>query len=143
MHRRLVVTVAAVAGLAAGFGACASRPLSPADHARERLEALAEQNRDARSFRVRWNPASCDCPPFEVLLGDSWRRAFLEPIADDGPVGLLRTQLLDGEARGTVPQARVTGTLSTGVRLAPNRLPCLVLKVTAVCDGLRCPNDEE
>lgn len=143
MHARLVIALAAAAVLASAFAACASRPLGPADHARERLEALAEQNRDARSFRVRWNPAPCDCPPFEVLLGDAWRRVFLEPPGDEGPVGALRAQLLEGEARGTVTQARVTGTLSGGVRLAPNRLPCLVLKVAAVCDGLRCPNDEE
>jgi hypothetical protein len=144
MHPRIARILATALGLAALAGpGCATTPRTPADHARDRLETAIDQHRDQRSFRVRLNPVPCDCPPFEVLLGDAWRRAFLEPPGDDGPVGALQTRLLEAETRGEALQALVAGSLSGGVRLAPNRLPCVVLKVSNVCPDAGCPVEGE
>ncbi len=122
---------------------CASTPITAADYAKDRLEALIDQHKTATSFQVRLNPATCECPPFEISLGDAWHRSFLEPPDETGPVGRLRNRLLEAESQGLVARARVIGVLSGSVRLAPNRMPCPVLKVTGLCEDDRCPNDED
>jgi hypothetical protein len=133
-----VLTVFALAAVG-----CATTPSSPRDHARDRLETVVDQHQETTSFRVRLNPAPCDCPPFELRLGDAWYRVFLEPPDDDGPVGALRVRLLEAESTGTAATALVTGTLSGGVREAPNRMLCPVLQVTGLCENDRCPDAEE
>jgi len=142
MPPKPVTSLIALAVLAASVAGCASAPQSAADLASDRMETLADQFKDVGEFRVRWNPPPCDCPPYEVLLGDGWHRAFLEPT-DQPPVSTLKTRLLEADSEGLLLQPHVQGTLSGSVRRAPNRMPCLVLKVTAVCDGERCPSDEE
>lgn len=134
------VILAMVATAAVG---CATTLTSPRDYARDRLETVVDQHKSATSFRVRLNPAPCDCPPFELRLGEAWYRAFLEPPADDGPVGALRTRLLNAESAGIATTALVEGTLSGGVRQAPNRMLCPVLQVTGLCENNRCPETEE
>ena len=134
----VILALAAVATIG-----CATTPTSPRDYARDRLETVVDQHKAGTSFRVRLNPAACDCPPFELRLGEVWYRAFLEPPDDDGPVGALRVRLLEAESAGLVATATVTGTLSGGVRKAPNRMLCPVLQVTALCENDRCPDTEE
>ena len=34
---------------------------------------------DELELPVRYNPTSCDCPAWEVLIAESWRRVALEP----------------------------------------------------------------
>jgi hypothetical protein len=45
--------------------------------------ALASSQRD---FTVRFNPAACGCPPFEVRLADVWQRVAFDVSSEDDPV---------------------------------------------------------
>lgn len=132
-----------LAAVAAATPGCATTPTSPRDYARDRLETVVDQHKAATSFRVRLNPAPCDCPAFELRLGETWYRAFLEPPGDDGPVGALRVRLLEADSTGIVAVATVTGTLSGSLRQAPNRMLCPVLQVTGLCENDRCPDEKE
>ena len=106
----------------------------------DRGEALARLHSDDPTFTLRLNPAPCDCPPFEILLGDAWHRTFLEPIDPTGPVPPLQASLEHANERGDIPgTATVSGKLSGGLKRAPNGLFCLQLKVLAVCGPAGCP----
>ncbi len=108
--------------------------------AQDRGEALARLHSDDPTFAVRLNPAPCDCPNFEVLLGDAWHRVFLEPADLDGPVPALRAALELANQRGEIPgSATVSGKLSGSLKRAPNGLYCVQLKVLAVCGPAGCP----
>ncbi len=61
------------------FGACGSTPpvAAPANPLRARLEAaLAALPTDA-PLSLRYNPAPCDCPAFEMPLDGAWLRVEL------------------------------------------------------------------
>jgi len=109
---------------------CKAAQVRPDQLAMARLEAVAKAHAQDTQYVVRWNPAPCECPPFEVLLDNVWYRVFLEPQQPSGPVEKLQAELEEAGAKGDIAATRqVTGHLSKGVRLAKTRAPCLVLKI--------------
>lgn len=52
--------------------ACASSSAKPGE------EATAEPVVEQTQFKVRYNPADCACPPYEVQVGDRWQRVFFD-----------------------------------------------------------------
>ncbi|MFO0750174.1 MAG: hypothetical protein U1F43_31575 [Myxococcota bacterium] len=70
--------------LAALSGCASTPPRMPRSAAylaavRERVATHADETR----FVLRHNPSSCDCPPFEVKLGEVWQRTELVGVDDD------------------------------------------------------------
>ena len=57
--------------------ACGSAAPAPAraHHARDRILAAVDTLDSAAPLRLRYNPAPCACPAFEVHLGGRWVRA--------------------------------------------------------------------
>ena len=118
--------------------ACGSAPTRH-DLLVAKLRDLAVRHQRDPVFVVRYNPARCDVPPNEVLLGDVWVRVKLLP---DRPVGLvaainsgLAKRLKEGQ---TDAVARVRGTLSRDVQEAQNLSLYLELEVEADCTSARC-----
>lgn len=73
---RRLVGVALIAGLLGGCGT-APRVAAPANPRRARLEAaLAALPTDA-PIALRYNPAPCDCPAFELPIDGGWLRVEL------------------------------------------------------------------
>ena len=131
----VLVTTIALAALTA----CGAAQPSPAALAVVRLEALAKLHADEPEFKVRLNPAPCDCPPFEVELDGAWHRTYLEPKDPSGPAEALRTDLQGEVAQGHLTAvARIAGKLSKSVRQAATLAPCLVLKVLRTCPATGC-----
>jgi hypothetical protein len=64
------------------------------DPVRERLKALNREIReaaDAGSLALRCNPVGCDCPAFEVRVGERWVRVEVVDSADpERPIEALR-----------------------------------------------------
>ena len=83
----LLTALALAASLASGCGGGRTLfgPRSAWDAAPLRVEralALARAaalDPDELELPVRYNPTSCDCPAWEVLIAESWRRVALEP----------------------------------------------------------------
>jgi hypothetical protein len=127
-----------LAALATLLAACSGAGPTPSELARSRMEALALDHADDETFTLRLNPALCDCPEFEVLLGDTWQRVFLEPKDIAGPAEGARA-LLNGTPESPPPtMLRVTGRLSKSIRMAGNRAPSLVLNVLQTCGREGC-----
>ncbi len=139
MRSRQPPMSAVLAALAILLAACGGAGPTPSELARGRMEALALDHADDETFTLRLNPALCDCPEFEVLLGDTWRRVFLEPKDIEGPAEGARALLTGTPDRSPPPTIRVMGRLSKSIRVAGNRAPSLVLKVLQTCgrDGCR------
>ncbi len=57
----------------------------------ERATLVAEQeqigviSRSSRWFVGRYNRASCDCPPYEILLGSTWTRFYTKTVPGQTP----------------------------------------------------------
>lgn len=63
---------------------------------RARLAAAS----DSRVFTVRFNPAACGCPPFEVRLSDVWQRVAFDVSSEEDPVLVaLRAATADSTRR--------------------------------------------
>lgn len=61
----------------------------------ERIAAAA----DAPVFTLRHNPATCSCPPYEVLLGHVWHRVAFDAADEDDPVVLQLTREVEQAQR--------------------------------------------
>lgn len=55
----------------------------------DRLERLTEARPEAaglpvveREHRIRWNPAACECPPWEIFLDQEWLRLNVKATGD-------------------------------------------------------------
>lgn len=110
--RGRVVALAVVASLGV---ACASSPPPAPDPALHWADRVAErvliaQARD--SHPVRYNPAACDCPPFELQLDGAWHRVAFAGVGPDDPAVVA----LD-EARRDAPEGvwEVQGGLQTNL----------------------------
>lgn len=130
-------TAAAILAAVAA-ASCGGAGRVPSEMAVDRIEALAQAHAGDPSLVVRLNPAPCDCPEWEILLDDSWHRAFLEPKDPEGPVEALRARMAETDGATPPPTARVAGRLSGSARLSGSRLPCLVLKVLQLCSDEGC-----
>ena len=101
---------------------------------------MAEAHAGDETFVIRMNPVPCDCPPFEVRLSGLDHRVFLEPVGPDTLSEEVRVRLEAEAAKGNESATlTVKGKLSDGVRVAPNRAWCLILKVLAICAPEGCP----
>lgn len=138
MRALLRVASAGLAACATLALACSHAGRSAAELAADRAEALAENHANDETFTLRLNPAPCDCPEFEVLLDDGWHRVFLEPKDLEGPAEGVRAFLTGVPDRPPPSTARVLGRLSKSIKVAPNRAPCLVLKVIQPCGPNGC-----
>lgn len=113
----------------------ANERISPSKMAKARIESVAKSHIDDQIYTLRLNPAPCDCPPFEVILDGKAYRVYLEPEGTNTLVSQLRASLEEDMNRGIDNSTvKVNGKLSKGVRLAPNRNPCLVLTITSVVE---------
>ncbi len=79
----------ACTALAAAFLSCSSSS-TPSLVALERQRVLELSRRAAGDppaqdapLAVRWNPAPCDCPPFEVQVDGEWLRAEVKPTTPE------------------------------------------------------------
>jgi hypothetical protein len=84
---------------------------SQPDKRRELLKATAltlQQSFDSGATLLRYNPAACDCPPFEAQAGERWIRVLLpaEPDPESGSAALLALAVRDLE-EGTLATYRV------------------------------------
>lgn len=134
MTNRLVslIFVLAVASSAACGGVTVREEIDPTATARERCQrrvgdALeqarqAEEELDAVTFRLRYNPVECDCPGWEIELRGDWTRIALVTDSEELTQALLERATADEQAGAFAIYAVVGGlghdwtTASTGMR---------------------------
>jgi hypothetical protein len=84
--------------------ACSATPVQQANPLRRELEqALAIATK--QPLEVRWNPAPCPCPPFELRLGERWLRAELTAATVDPEAFATWLRWLNGTAPEALPVA--------------------------------------
>ena len=84
--------------------------------------------RAPRSVLGRFNPATCECPPYEVFLGGRWERVWLEDGGDAGG-GAMAGRLAEGTGLSIYAlQARLT----PSARTAPNEIEYRVFELKEV-----------
>ena len=130
-HLRLIAALAAgvLIGCASGHRAVSPPAPTPTEKLAEALGAAAEMG----THVLRYNPAACACPRWEVRVGARWVRVDLrqEEGAEPGPVDALNTSAQrraeEAGARAFVAQG------SLGVRpwLCGGSTLCAVLDVTS------------
>jgi hypothetical protein len=87
-------------------------PPDYAETVRLRLAAAA----DAESHTLRFNPAACGCPPFEVRLGEAWQRVAFDVSDEQDPVLVaLREQTAAAPRREAGRTWEVQGRLDTSL----------------------------
>ncbi len=82
----VILGVVCVLGVACG----SAGPPSLRSLEAERLERLTSAPPEAASqplvekrHRIRWNPAPCECPPWEIFLDQEWLRVELKVSGDE------------------------------------------------------------
>lgn len=118
----MVGTVRHLAGLIGALvllGACSAnrtptgQPAEPETYDEE-VRTLAGQASDSPLKVIRFNPVSCQCPPFEIQLGARWVRLLVNGTEEpQSPAGLLATEAAADLAAGRIEHYRVEGELST------------------------------
>jgi hypothetical protein len=95
----MAAIVAALIGLPAACAGPANgtRP-PPANPARTRIEVGIKTVNAGGDLAVRYNPAACDCPPFELRLASGWIRASWSNI--DAP----QNRALSAQLKTTRPE---------------------------------------
>ena len=96
----------------------------------DRMTARLEQSRGAMEHRLRYNPTSCRCPPFELWLHDTWQRVDLavEDVDDPTLNELMQATSTDGREAGRV--YRVEGELSADLSSCGGGLLYVTLEPT-------------
>ncbi len=84
----LLLYVLVVLGVIYLVGCAAIAPASPGRSERspgylEIVEARLAEHGDSGPWTLRFNPAPCSCPAFEVLLGESWHRVAFDADEED------------------------------------------------------------
>ncbi len=113
---RLVLALISSAAVGAACGPATGQVQAPS--ARQQLEQQVDHARKA-PLVLRWNPAPCDCPPFEAQLASGWIRAELR----GSEVEKLQqwTAFLAGMPPESLPVAvSARGQLERGVWRLPN-----------------------
>lgn len=67
--------------LCLSFLAACGQP-DPAAVRTDHLRGLLDETFEAGNARVRYNPGSCDCPPYEVHTGNGWVRVEIVESSD-------------------------------------------------------------
>jgi len=92
----------ALAGLVVvTLGACATQ--EAATRARNYADLVVERVKLAqgeRRFLLRLNPSACECPPFEVKLGETWQRTEVLAADADEPVVAALDTLMTARVEG-------------------------------------------
>jgi hypothetical protein len=92
-------------------------------------EQMGIVEREAHRLLGRFNPADCNCPPFEILMRGRWVRVWLQaagrPEGTQAPV--IEEARSAGQLQLYVLAMRVTG----AARTAPNESEYPVVEVTA------------
>lgn len=130
MKERLIFAL--IGGLAVG---CASQPeVAPEQRA---LAAVAEDfadgveeareqanERPSYIFDVRYNPAQCPCPDFEVRAFGTWERVFI-----DGDLDEVQRMARVAENSTSLQTFRLQGRISTTTRRTEARVEFPVFEV--------------
>lgn len=102
-------------------------PLTAVEVTGAMLSAAAE----SPWFEVRYNPCPCDCPPFEVRLGNQWLRAALRPADDEPPTSELVAAAAEDLAAGRVSRYALIGSIDDTVRRCATNALVVRLDATA------------
>jgi hypothetical protein len=102
MTVRLALGLTAVACALVACGSAPARPAEPQEVRRGIAAGVAAIVADA-PLELRFNPAPCECPLFEIRLGTSWVRA--EVNVDDVERGAAWLALLDATPIEHLPVA--------------------------------------
>lgn len=111
---RLVVGLFAMALALAG---CRNSRIAPMDLASERVATGVDRGADASNdgrvvaLKVRYNPAPCECPAYEIFAYGHWLRAFID--IETSALDTLRTA-------DTLAIATINGVIGEEGRVAPN-----------------------
>ncbi|MCB9727323.1 MAG: hypothetical protein H6744_00755 [Deltaproteobacteria bacterium] len=142
MKAALLVSMAAA--LAAGCATARPAPSlsDPApDYAALVRERIVAANED-RVHTLRFNPAACGCPPFEVLLGEVWQRVTFDVSDDQDPVLVeLRAATAASPRREAGRTWQVQGRLDTSLITCGRGALVVTLRPTAL--GPEEPPDAE
>jgi hypothetical protein len=93
-RRGVLPSAIALASLAAVVACSAPRVvIAPANPVRSTLEAQIVALPGDAPLLLRYNPAPCDCPAFELLLAERWLRAELVTSSSTDSLGRLLTWL--------------------------------------------------
>lgn len=119
----------AVAVLLAG---CATNRLTPVDAARAAVgDTIADaerrsSNQSEFTVLIRYNPADCECPDWEVYAWGRWVRAYVQGRPEAlAPLESLRN------SQDPVARASITGTLDERARLSRRNVRYPVFLVSA------------
>lgn len=101
-------------------------PLPYPDELRQAAEVTAQQ----AALVVRYNPAQCACPPFELQVGPRWVRVELEGEKDPAtPASALLARARTDLDQRRVPHYSVKGELDPKPRKCAQGAYCLTLSV--------------
>lgn len=109
-----------VAGLALSLLACGTtqvekpKPPEKPKTVEEEISRAAEVATAQERLVVRYNPARCQCPAFEVQLGPHWVRLEVSGADDkEGPAAVLLGRAKADLGAGRIPHYRFKGELSS------------------------------
>jgi len=129
----LLLVLAALAGC--GTGPARVDPAADPAHAWAlEVHARIAAVRNQPSFTLRYNPAACDCPPFEIQLEGVWHRVvFAGSSPDDEAIQALDTAVKDARSRRVNATWQVQGSLDD--TLATCARGALVVALTPTAFG--------
>lgn len=135
-----IFRLCAAAILAALLSACAGSPLSPAEMAARRVSKTSAEWNDGVEGVIRYNPARCDCPQFELLAGGAWHRVEItNDIREDTTVAGMFDEAI---AAGPGWSCRIAGG-ARGVEKQRYRFRVVRLEITALCRDGTCPVSDD
>lgn len=114
---------------------CVGAPLSAAELAVIRTRAIADENKDFETGMIRYNPARCNCPDFELLSGKRWLRIHILNDREDDPVAARLFSLSSATGPGWTTYIR--GKIK-GIYKKEYRTPVLRLDVESICASAGC-----
>jgi hypothetical protein len=94
------------------------------------IESGLELSEDTDSYfvRVRFNPAACDCPDFELHVFDHWERFYVQ-----GPDAVLQQlERLAGEGSDPTRFLTLKGAIGSGSETASTGVEYRVFEAMAV-----------
>lgn len=120
---------------------CVGAPLSAAELAVRRVTDTTREYSDFATGLIRYNPAGCECPDFELLLGERWHRVEITNDGRDEPATAIFSESLD---TGSGFKCWIRGEIE-GVLKKRYRSPVIRLRIESRCgsDGCDSPEDEK
>lgn len=95
------------------FSNCSSKKnITPEEAIYKYFKGIGEMHKQNEIFTIRYNPTYCDCPQFEVQLGELWFRVNLESsLAEENFYKFLQ-KAKERLAEGRVEKYKVKGKLN-------------------------------